>query len=62
MLLKANQTRSLVVRKGEFDWRSLFGDETVLNKSLDGIALTEKRLEKSMIQRMLILLPWPLGK
>jgi len=44
MLLKANQKRSLddlVIQKGEFDWRSLFGDETVLNKALDETALTK---------------------
>jgi helicase SWR1 len=35
MLRKANQKRSpddLVIQKGEFDWRSLFGDETALMK------------------------------
>lgn len=44
MLLKANQKRSLddlVIQKGEFDWRSLFGDESVLNKALDETALTK---------------------
>lgn len=44
MLLKANQKRSLddlVIQKGEFDWRSLFGDETMLNKALDETALTK---------------------
>ena len=41
MLLKANQKWSLVIRKGELDWRSLFGDETVPNKSLDDMALTK---------------------
>ena len=39
MLLKANQKRSLVIRKGEFDWRSLFGDETVPNKSRDEMSI-----------------------
>lgn len=44
MLLKANQKRSLddlVIQKGEFDWRSLFGDESVLSKALDETALTK---------------------
>ena len=41
MLLKANQKRSLVIQKGEPDWRSLFGDETVPNKLLDEMALTK---------------------
>lgn len=44
MLLKANQKRSLddlVIQKGEFDWRSLFGDEAVLSKALDETALTK---------------------
>jgi helicase SWR1 len=37
MLRKANQKRSLddlVIQKGEFDWRSLFGDESALTKAL----------------------------
>jgi helicase SWR1 len=37
MLRKANQKRSLdelVIQKGEFDWRSLFGDEAALAKAL----------------------------
>jgi helicase SWR1 len=37
MLRKANQKRSLddlVIQKGEFDWRSLFGDEAALTKAL----------------------------
>lgn len=44
MLLKANQKRSLddlVIQKGEFDWRSLFGDESALSKVLDETALTK---------------------
>ena len=44
MLLKANQKRSLddlVIQKGEFDWRSLFGDESALRKVLDESALTK---------------------
>lgn len=44
MLLKANQKRSLddlVIQQGEFDWRSLFGDESVLSKALDETALTK---------------------
>lgn len=44
MLLKANQKRSLddlVIQKGEFDWRSLFGDESALSKALDETALTK---------------------
>lgn len=44
MLLKANQKRSLddlVIQKGEFDWRSLFGDESTLSKALDETALTQ---------------------
>ncbi|TFK45043.1 SNF2 family N-terminal domain-containing protein [Crucibulum laeve] len=37
MLLKANQKRhldDLVIQKGEFDWRSLFNDESALTKAL----------------------------
>jgi helicase SWR1 len=37
MLTKANQKRFLddvVIQKGEFDWRSLFGDELALTKAL----------------------------
>lgn len=37
MLRKANQKRSLddlVIQKGEFDWRSLFGDENALTSAL----------------------------
>ena len=41
MLLKAHQKRSLVIQKGEFDWRSLFDDETVLNKALGEVQDTE---------------------
>jgi len=44
MLLKANQKRSLddlVIQKGEFDWRSLFSDESVLSKTLDETALAK---------------------
>jgi len=44
MLLKANQKRSLddlVIQKGEFDWRSLFGNESALSKALDETALTK---------------------
>ena len=64
MLLEANQKRSLddlVIQQGEFDWRSLFGDEAMLNKALDETTLT-KRLEKLKIQKLLMLLLWPLGK
>ncbi|KAF8624496.1 hypothetical protein AX17_007124 [Amanita inopinata Kibby_2008] len=38
MLRKANQKRSLddlVIQKGEFDWRSLFNDESALTKALE---------------------------
>ncbi|TFK65613.1 hypothetical protein BDN72DRAFT_189548 [Pluteus cervinus] len=38
MLHKANQKRSLddlVIQKGEFDWRSLFDNETALTKALE---------------------------
>ena len=48
MLLKADQTRSLdglVIQKGEFDCRSLFGDETMLNKALNETALTKALTE-----------------
>jgi len=44
MLRKANQKRSLddlVIQKGEFDWRSLFGDETALTKALGEFEDTE---------------------
>ena len=44
MLLKANQKPSLdelVIQKGEFDWRTLVGDEKMLNKSFDETALTK---------------------
>lgn len=37
LLRKANQKRSLddiVIQKGEFDWRSLFNDESALTKAL----------------------------
>ncbi|KAF8058773.1 SNF2 family N-terminal domain-containing protein [Lyophyllum atratum] len=38
LLRKANQKRSLdelVIQKGEFDWRSLFNDESALSKALE---------------------------
>jgi helicase SWR1 len=44
MLRKANQKRSLddlVIQKGEFDWRSLFGDESALTKALGEFEDTE---------------------
>ena len=44
MLRKANQKRSLddiVIQKGEFDWRSLFGDENALTKALGEFEDTE---------------------
>src|SRR5271170_3389270 len=44
MLRKANQKRSLddlVIQKGEFDWRSLFGDEAALTKALGEFEDTE---------------------
>jgi helicase SWR1 len=44
MLRKANQKRSLddlVIQKGEFDWRSLFGDDTALTKALGEFEDTE---------------------
>lgn len=44
MLRKANQKRSLddlVIQKGEFDWRSLFGDELALTKALGECEDTE---------------------
>ena len=44
MLRKANQKRSLddiVIQKGEFDWRSLFGDEGALTKALGQFEDTE---------------------
>jgi helicase SWR1 len=37
LLRKANQKRSLddlIIQRGEFDWRSLFGDESALNNAL----------------------------
>lgn len=44
MLRKANQKRSLddlVIQKGEFDWRSLFGDESALTQALGEFEDTE---------------------
>ena len=44
MLRKANQKRSLddlVIQKGEFDWRTLFGDEAALSKALGEFEDTE---------------------
>jgi helicase SWR1 len=44
MLRKANQKRSLddlVIQKGEFDWRSLFGDEAALAGALGEFEDTE---------------------
>lgn len=44
MLRKANQKRSLddlVIQRGEFDWRSLFGDESALTKALGEFEDTE---------------------
>lgn len=44
LLRKANQKRSLddlVIQKGEFDWRSLFNDETALTKALGEFEDTE---------------------
>ncbi|KAF9463593.1 SNF2 family N-terminal domain-containing protein [Collybia nuda] len=44
MLRKANQKRSLddlVIQKGEFDWRSLFKDESALTKALGEFEDTE---------------------
>jgi helicase SWR1 len=44
MLRKANQKRSLddlVIQRGEFDWRSLFGDELALTKALGECEDTE---------------------
>ena len=46
MLLKANQKRSLdnlVIQKGEFDWRSLFNDESALTKALGDFEDAEDR-------------------
>ncbi|KAH9949283.1 SNF2 family N-terminal domain-containing protein [Amylocystis lapponica] len=44
LLRKANQKRSLddlVIQKGEFDWRSLFSDETALTKAMGDAEDTE---------------------
>jgi helicase SWR1 len=44
MLRKANQKRSLddlVIQKGEFDWRSLFADDSALAKALGEFDDTE---------------------
>jgi helicase SWR1 len=44
MLRKANQKRSLddlVIQKGEFDWRTLFSDESALSKALGEFEDTE---------------------
>ncbi|KAF8870891.1 hypothetical protein BD779DRAFT_1680768 [Infundibulicybe gibba] len=44
LLRKANQKRSLddlVIQKGEFDWRSLFNDESALTKALGEFEDTE---------------------
>ncbi|KAF9494191.1 hypothetical protein BDN71DRAFT_1449310 [Pleurotus eryngii] len=44
MLRKANQKRSLddlVIQKGEFDWRSLFNDESALTRALGEVEDTE---------------------
>ena len=44
LLRKANQKRSLddiVIQRGEFDWRSLFGDENALTKALGEFEDTE---------------------
>ncbi|GLB37820.1 putative helicase SWR1 [Lyophyllum shimeji] len=44
LLRKANQKRSLddlVIQKGEFDWRSLFKDESALSKALEEFEDTE---------------------
>jgi helicase SWR1 len=46
MLCKANQKRSLdniVIQKGEFDWRSLFNDESALTKALGDFEDAEDR-------------------
>lgn len=46
MLRKANQKRSLddlVIQKGEFDWRSLFNDESALTKALGDFEDAEDR-------------------
>lgn len=40
LLRKANQKRSLdeiVIQKGEFDWRSLFGSEQEIERALEGV-------------------------
>ncbi|KAG6872516.1 hypothetical protein C0995_009206 [Termitomyces sp. Mi166 len=44
LLRKANQKRSLddlVIQKGEFDWRSLFNDQSALSKALEEFEDTE---------------------
>lgn len=46
MLRKANQKRSLddlVIQKGEFDWRSLFNDESALTRALGDLEDAEDR-------------------
>jgi helicase SWR1 len=46
MLRKANQKRSLdnlVIQKGEFDWHSLFNDESALTKALGDFEDAEDR-------------------
>jgi len=40
-LIRKRSLNDLVIQKGEFDWRSLFGDESALSKALDETALTK---------------------
>ncbi|KAK2463046.1 hypothetical protein APHAL10511_004701 [Amanita phalloides] len=54
MLRKANQKRSLddlVIQKGEFDWRSLFGDEGALTRALEEFEDTEDAHAAAMAVR-----------
>lgn len=56
MLRKANQKRSLddlVIQKGEFDWRSLFSDESTsaLTKALGDFEDTEDRIAAAVAAR-----------
>src|SRR6188768_311011 len=54
MLRKANQKRTLddlVIQKGEFDWRSLFNDESALTKALGEYEDTEDQIAAAIALR-----------
>ena len=54
MLRKANQKRTLddlVIQKGEFDWRSLFNDESALTKALGEYEDTEDQIAAAVALR-----------